>query len=176
MSTAAVDWHLAHPGREAVPTGTSSPTGPDRFAPSEHRRPSTSRFALRRPGSRRCTATSPFSTCGRRSTRPERAGSWNGSGPERWRGRSAYRSSQRAAIRGCRGDLCARQALVSSRAYTRLSCGRQVFRSGQRREHIPPYQRPLEDRVWVALRGRQSSSLGATTAYQAYGSCSPSLG
>ena len=31
---------------------------------------------------------------------------------------------------------------------------RQVFRRGQRREHVPALQRSLEDRVRVALRGQ----------------------
>jgi hypothetical protein len=38
---------------------------------------------------------------------------------------------------------------------------RKVFRGGHSHEHVPALQRPLEDRVWVALRGRRSSSLGA---------------
>jgi hypothetical protein len=38
---------------------------------------------------------------------------------------------------------------------------RQVFRCGQCGEHVAALQRPLEDRVWMALRGRRPSSLGA---------------
>jgi hypothetical protein len=38
---------------------------------------------------------------------------------------------------------------------------RELLRGGQRREHVPALQRPLEDHVWMALRGRRSSSLGA---------------
>lgn len=38
---------------------------------------------------------------------------------------------------------------------------RQVFRCGQCGEHVSTLQRPLEDRVWMALRGRPSSALGA---------------
>jgi hypothetical protein len=50
---------------------------------------------------------------------------------------------------------------------------RKLLRSGQGREHIAALQRPLEDRVWMALRGRRSSSLGAATAQQAYGALFP---
>jgi hypothetical protein len=38
---------------------------------------------------------------------------------------------------------------------------RKVFRRGQGGEDVPALQRPLEDRVRMALRGRRSSSLGA---------------
>lgn len=41
---------------------------------------------------------------------------------------------------------------------------RQVFRRGQGGEHVPALQRPLEDRLWVALGGRRFSSLGAGRA------------
>jgi hypothetical protein len=33
---------------------------------------------------------------------------------------------------------------------------RELLRGGQGREYVPALQRPLEDRVWMALRGRAS--------------------
>jgi hypothetical protein len=38
---------------------------------------------------------------------------------------------------------------------------RQLFRGGECGEDVAAPQCPLEDRVWMALRGRRSSSLGA---------------
>jgi hypothetical protein len=43
---------------------------------------------------------------------------------------------------------------------------REILGRGQRREHVPALQCPLEDRVRVALRGRRSSSLGARRTAQ----------
>ena len=42
---------------------------------------------------------------------------------------------------------------------------RQILRRRKRHEHVAALERPLEDRVRMALRGRRSSSLGAAAAH-----------